>query len=89
MQFNVKTNHVVDLKGCDFDLVLEAIQNFRKNGVKSLRLIVPNSMTSNVAALNQTYLVTKENSVFPHLDLDHLDSGIQNIIGLSEYKVSL
>lgn len=89
VQFNVKTNHVVDLKGCDFDLVLEAIQNFRINGVKSLRLIVPNSMTSNVAALNQTYLVTKENSVFPHLDLDHLDSGIQNIIGLSEYKVSL
>lgn len=90
--FKIIHNHVVDLKGCDDDLLNSTLHSFLTNGA-NVKLIAPNSLSRRLRSLQHDGLLTLAitDRVSGHLDLDHLDfddfSTFQPVI--SVYNVTL
>lgn len=86
------TNHIVDLKGCDTELLNYTVINFLKNGA-IVNLIAPNSVKRHLEQLiNSPNLdVEKTYETKFHLDLDHLDFGdpVSFAPGIAVYEATL
>lgn len=90
--FDILKNHIVDLKGCDNELLNATLHQFLQHGI-SVNLIAPNSVKGRVENLHQEgslaikSIMNKSN----HLDLDHLDFGDLSTfaLGITVYEVSL
>lgn len=77
INFSKHNNYVIDLKGCDMELLNETIWNFlEKTDSVTLSLFYPQSVQTKVSqVLNNTNLNQKEIfHTIKHLDLDHFDT---------------
>lgn len=95
IDFTVIKDHVIDLKGCDFDLLKETFEKFQQNNVKQIRLIYPLSMLNNdeffkyLGELGQKYNASYLFDGGYHLDLDHLDFSGRGLLGMGAIQVTL
>lgn len=89
LPFETTKNHIVDLKGCDIELLNTTLHQFLRNGA-NVNLIAPNSVKSRLEKLSQFMLVPAREEK-AHLDLDHLDFGDFSTFapGITVYNVSL
>lgn len=89
LPFEATKNHIVDLKGCDVELLNTTLHQFLRNGA-NVNLIAPNSVKSRLETLSQFLLVPAREEK-AHLDLDHLDFGDLSTFapGITVYNVSL
>lgn len=69
-------NHVIDLKGCDYDLFELAIINFLHSSADVVKLISPKSVSQKIQRFKDMHpeirLEVSWESVL-NLDLDHID----------------
>ncbi|CDO93018.1 unnamed protein product [Kluyveromyces dobzhanskii CBS 2104] len=88
--WNVVSDHVVDLKGSDFELLNNTLTNFSKY-TTSIQLIMPNTVVKRIDPLRSHWNFVKDWETSKHLDLDHIDIPDWDTIkpGLAMYNVSL
>lgn len=72
IDFNNILNNVIDLKGCDVELLNITLSNVLDNN-GNITLILPASVKSKLQVLNGTYLFNEKYFTNWHLDLDHID----------------
>ncbi|BAO37911.1 GPI mannosyltransferase 4 [Kluyveromyces marxianus DMKU3-1042] len=72
VNWNVTSNHVVDLKGSDVELLNETLTNFIKF-TDSIQLILPNTVMEQLEPLRKEWNFTVDRETSQHLDLDHID----------------
>ncbi|AAS53766.2 AFR395Cp [Eremothecium gossypii ATCC 10895] len=88
---DVTRNHVIDLKGCNIELLNHTLSQFIAAGSK-VHLIVPDSVAKKTALLTKRYGfdIHREFRTLVHLDLDHLDWSEPSSFtpGLSIYTVT-
>ena len=72
VNWNVTSNHVVDLKGSDVELLNETLTNFIKF-TDSIQLILPNTVMEQLEPLREEWNFTVDRETSQHLDLDHID----------------
>ncbi|SCV04486.1 LAME_0H18822g1_1 [Lachancea meyersii CBS 8951] len=75
VNFQIIRNHVVDLKGCDYELFEVAMHNFLELNA-SVRVFIPKStdtLFTNFRSRNPTVRIDKVWETRLNLDLDHLD----------------
>ncbi|CCF58508.1 hypothetical protein KAFR_0E03570 [Kazachstania africana CBS 2517] len=90
IDFSNTNNHVVDLKGCDFDLLNSTIYGFLEK-VNHITLIAPDSIKKHLdPMLGSNLLMEQIYHSSSHLDLDHFDfedfSSFK--LGISVYRIS-
>lgn len=86
---SINQNYVIDLKGCDLNLLNSTIsQLLTKN--ENLTLIVSDSMKTKLFTLKPYYDITEDFHTYTHLDLDHFDFNDMStfVLGLTSYNVS-
>ncbi|SCU88573.1 LAMI_0D10594g1_1 [Lachancea mirantina] len=94
IDFSVLQDHVVDLMGCDVELLALTLSNFFLQGsAANITLISPTSMSEDLSILCKKYptLEIKRTWHSPwNLDLDHLDFGrsLLPITGIDIHQVS-
>ncbi|CCK69560.1 glycosylphosphatidylinositol-alpha 1,2 mannosyltransferase KNAG_0C04580 [Huiozyma naganishii CBS 8797] len=90
IKFDITSQHVVDLKGADLELLDSALTNFLQRNDR-VNLIAPASVKTRLMRyLNETsFKVTEDYHTFDHLDLDHFDvADLTTFIpGMSSYTV--
>lgn len=91
VRFDITTDHVVDLKGSDLELLIESVTKFKRNGAL-ITLIAPNSVKGQLASLETatSFKLEKQEEWISHLDLDHMDfSNLKTIMpGLASYNIT-
>lgn len=89
--FGTVTNHVIDLKGCDDELLIFTLHNLLKHNA-NVNLIAPDSLASRLEMLQNTksLVLTRVYGTLNHLDLDHLDCSDFSTLrpGISIYRVT-
>ncbi|CAH01341.1 glycosylphosphatidylinositol-alpha 1,2 mannosyltransferase [Kluyveromyces lactis] len=88
--WHVVSNHVVDLKGSDIELLNKTLTKFSEN-TDSIQLIMPNTVLDKLTPLQSQWKFITEWETQQHLDLDHIDMPDWTTIkpGLRLYNVSL
>ncbi|KOG96646.1 glycosylphosphatidylinositol-alpha 1,2 mannosyltransferase [Saccharomyces eubayanus] len=74
--FNVSNHHVIDLKGCDLQLLKDTIKRLLSKGIQNpLTLVTSDSMISKLKKLEADEGITliPKRHYLSHLDLDHFD----------------
>ncbi|AGO11084.1 AaceriAFR395Cp [[Ashbya] aceris (nom. inval.)] len=88
---DITQDHVIDLKGCDIELLNDTLSHFVAQGSK-VHLIAPHSVARQTALLSEHYGfdIRQEFQTQVHLDLDHLDWNQPSSFapGLSVYAVT-
>ncbi|CEP62895.1 glycosylphosphatidylinositol-alpha 1,2 mannosyltransferase LALA0_S06e06304g [Lachancea lanzarotensis] len=93
LDFGILTNHVVDLKGCDYELFGDAVAGFLQHNA-SIRVFIPKStdkIFKKIDIDNNTTEVHKTWETYLSLDLDHLEfTDVSTVTpGLTVYDISL
>ncbi|SCU95228.1 LADA_0G14378g1_1 [Lachancea dasiensis] len=94
VDFTITKDHVVDLKGCDYDLFESAILGFLKSEPTSIRLIIPKSTNKFLTEFKNSHseidIQTKWETYF-NIDMDHLDfSDLSTLTpGITMYAISM
>lgn len=90
--FEIVKNHIVDLKGCDVDLLNMTLHQFLQRGA-AVNLIAPNSVKRHLEPLSEAGSFKFEATTTErlHVDLDHLDFGEFSTFapGITVYDVPL
>ncbi|QLQ78255.1 hypothetical protein HG537_0A05020 [Torulaspora globosa] len=90
--FETVRNHVVDLKGCDEELLNSTMSSFLENGA-NVKLIAPDSLAGRLDRLQASgsLKLSLSDRISGHLDLDHLDISDLSTFqpGISVYSVDL
>ncbi|AET39582.1 glycosylphosphatidylinositol-alpha 1,2 mannosyltransferase Ecym_4547 [Eremothecium cymbalariae DBVPG len=91
VDFEILDDHVVDLKGCDVELLNLTLSQFLEKSAK-IHLIMPKSVEAMFISLSEKfhYNLTSIFDTYMHLDLDHIDPSNLSTIkpGLHIYEVT-
>ncbi|SCU83255.1 LAFA_0D02564g1_1 [Lachancea sp. 'fantastica'] len=93
LNVQIVTDHVVDLKGCEYDLFESAVYGFLQHNA-SIRVFVPkstDSMFKRIEINNATMHINKTWDTYLNLDLNHLDFTDASSLtpGLTIYDINL
>ncbi|CDF89920.1 related to GPI mannosyltransferase 4 [Zygosaccharomyces bailii ISA1307] len=88
VDFSIVHDHVVDLKGCDTNLLNYTLTQFLSQNAQ-VALLAPKSVSSLLNLLNTTFRFIPTRSSNLHLDLDHIDiaDSASWSMGLIQYNV--
>lgn len=84
--FSIVHDHVVDLKGCDEQLLDHTLNQFLLQNA-TVQVIAPDSVGDRLKSLQDNYKFQSLQRWPLHLDLDHIDLS-SNLLGITRYAVS-